>query len=112
MKRLRRVEVDFGRIFPNGAVPMAAHTPTSLVLNLFPDVCLVVSRERATDLGPLKVRWVGTVERAANGRAILVIDDELVVGTVTADRRTFQIKYLGEGVHAVADVDSASFPKD
>ncbi len=112
VKRLRRVEVDFGRIFPNGAAPMAAHIPPSLVLNLFPDVCLVASREQATDLGPLKIRWVGTIDKAAEGKAILVIDDELMVGTVTADRRTFQIRYLGDGVHAVADVDSASFPRD
>jgi len=110
VRRLRRVEVDFGRVFPGGAPPSAAHVANSLTLNLFPDVCVTAAREQATDLAPGKVQWIGLV--TPNGKAILIIDERLMVGTVTIGREVFQIGYLGDGVQAVLDIEQSAFPRD
>ena len=112
IRRLRRVEIDFSRVFPGGALPSAAHVADSLTLNLFPDVCVIAEREQATDLAPRKVQWVGRLKSAPDGRAILVVDDTLMIGTVTIDHNVFQIRYLGDGVHAVVGVDQSAFPRD
>ena len=112
VRRSRRVEVDIGRLFPGGAPPSAARAADRVTLNLFPDVCVTARREEAKDLAPDRVQWIGRVEGVPNGTAILVIDDSLMVGTVTIDRRVFRISYLGDGVHAIADIDQSAFPRD
>ena len=101
-----------GRLFPGGLPPSAARAADRLMLNLFPDVCVVATREQATDLAPGKVQWIGRVEGAPQNTAVLVIDDSLMVGSVTIDRRVFRISYLGDGVHAIADIDQSAFPRD
>jgi hypothetical protein len=112
VRRLRRVEIDLGRLFPGGASPSAARATDRITLNLFPDVCVIATREHVTDLGPGRVQWIGRVEGPPSGTAILVVDGSLVVGTVTIDGRVFRISYLGDGVHAVVDVDQSAFPRD
>lgn len=73
---------------------------------------MTVAREDATDLAPGKVQWIARVWGKPTGRAILVIADALMVGTVAIDREVFRISYLGDGVRAVADVDPAAFLRD
>jgi hypothetical protein len=113
VRRLRRVEVDVGRIFPGGERPSAARSADRLTLNLFPDVCLIATRERATDLRPGKVQWQGRVQGAAGGHVILVVDDAgPMVGTIRMDREVYEIRYLGDGVHAITDLDPSAFPRE
>jgi hypothetical protein len=111
VRRLRRVEVDFPRLFPAGS-RAAAGAAERLTLNLFPDACLVAVRARVTDLGPGRVQWEGRVPAASHGTVTLVIDGEVMVGTVRIDREVFEIRYLGDGVHAVAHIDPSGFPPD
>jgi hypothetical protein len=112
VRRLRRVEVDVGRLFPGGVPPSATRAADRVTLNLFPDVCVTATREQATDLAPGKVQWIGRVDGAPQNTAVLVIDGTLMVGTVTIDRRVFRISYVGDGVHAIADIDQSAFPRD
>jgi len=112
IRRLRRVEVDFARIFPPGTPPSAARGASSLTLNLFPDVCLTAARDQATDLAAGKVQWVGRLEGTSEGRVILIIEDALMVGTVTFEGKVFRISYVGDGVDAVVDMDPSTFPRD
>jgi hypothetical protein len=111
-RRLRRVELDLPRLFPGGLPPSVARSAERITLNLFPDVCVTASREQATDLGPGKMQWIGRVEGRPGGTAILVVDGSVMVGTVTIDRRSFRIAYLGDGVHTVVEVDQSAFPPD
>ena len=112
VRRLRRVEVDFSHIFPGSERPSASRAADRIALNLFPDVCVIALRERATDLGPGRVQWEGRVRGASNGTVTLIIDDTLMIGTVRIDREVFEIRYLGDGVHAVTDIDQSAFPRD
>jgi hypothetical protein len=112
IRRLRRVEIDFSRVFPGGDPPSAARAADRVTLNLFPDVCVIAVRERATDLGPGRVQWEGRVPGASNGTVTLILDDKLMIGTVRIDREVYQIRYLGDGVHAVVDIDQSAFPRD
>ena len=103
VRRQRRVEVDFARVLPSAE---------RITLNLFPDVCVIAQRERMTDLGRGQVQWDGRVPGATPGTATLVIDGALMVGTVRLGREVYEIRYLGEGVHMVTDVDLSKFPRD
>jgi hypothetical protein len=112
VRRARRVEIDFGRVFPGGEGPSAAGAAERLTLNLFPDVCLIALRERVTDLRNGKVQWEGRVPGASPGTVSLIIDSRLMVGTLRIDREVYEIRYLGDGVHVVTDVDPSKFPRD
>jgi hypothetical protein len=83
-----------------------------LALDLFPDVCVTAVREHAADVGGGRVQWVGRVEGVPRGRVILIIDGGLMVGTVALERAIYQISYLGEGVHAIAEIEPSAFPRD
>ena len=112
IRRLRRVEVDFGRLFRGDTRPSAVSASDHLTLNLFADVCLTARRERATDLAGGRVQWEGRVPGASPGTVTLIIGDGLIVGTLRIDRDVFQIRSLGDGVHGIIDVDPAGFGRD
>ena len=107
VRRQRRVEVDFARVLPPGE-----GTSPRLTLNLFPDVCVVARRERATEPGGGVVQWEGRVAGASPGTATLVIDGPVMVGTIRIGGQVYEIRYLGDGVHVVTDVDSSKFPRE
>ena len=103
IRRQRRVEIDFARVRPS---------PDRLTLNLFPDVCVIAQRERTTELGRGQVQWEGHVPGAPPGTVTLVIDGAVMVGTIRIGAEVYEIRYLGEGVHVVTDVDPSKFPRD
>ena len=59
VRRQRRVEIDFARVWPAGDGPSAARSAERFTLNLFSDVCVIARRERATELGGGAVQWEG-----------------------------------------------------
>jgi hypothetical protein len=103
VRRQRRVEIDFTRVGPSAE---------RIVLNLFRDVCVIAQRERASDLGGGQVQWEGRAPGTPPGTATLVIDGALMVGTIRIGPDVYEIRYLGEGVHVVTDVDLSKFPRD
>ena len=112
VRRQRRVEIDFARVWPAGDGPSAARSAERFTLNLFSDVCVIARRERATELGGGAVQWEGRLAGALQGVATLVIDGAVMVGTVRIGREVYEIRYLGEGVHVIAAVDPSKFPRD
>lgn len=111
VRRLRRVEVNFRPVFSGNSAPTIGSSAKTIDLNLFPDVCLKAVRERVADVGG-KVEWIGHLTDVPNSRVVLVMDGKLMVGTITMDRDTYRISYLGDGIHAVTDIDQAAFPRD
>jgi hypothetical protein len=103
VRRQRRVEVDFARV---------GSSAERIALNLFPDVCVIAQRERATDVGRGQVQWEGRVPGAQPGTATLVIDGAIMVGLIRIGADVYEIRYLGEGVHVVTDVDPSKLPRD
>ena len=97
-----------------GAAP---GTPASLTLNLFDDVQLsaVVERAAPTASGTgyaLSGRIDENGERSGDWTLLVYGDggDETVVGTANTSTGTFIIKAVGDGVHAVSEVDTSTLP--
>jgi len=103
VRRQRRVEIDVARI---------RQPRDELTLNLFPDTCVIARRERVTELRPGVMQWEGRVAGAPPGTVTLIVDGEVVVGTIRVGSELYEIRYLGEGVHVVNDVDASKFPRD
>ncbi len=95
------------------AVRRAADEKLPLSLNLFPDVCLVATAT-STEVQPGRVIWTGRIPGAPDGSAVtLVLADDVLIGSVEAAGPAFyQVRYAGNGVHALMRIDPAVYPPD
>ena len=81
--------------------------PAVLRLDLFDDVALhaVVERTGPTSAG----YWLsGRIEEWALGSVTLVANDDVIAGTVRAPSGTYAIRSVGDGVHAIRQLDPAA----
>jgi hypothetical protein len=83
-----------------------------LQLNLFDDVSLTAVFDRL-DMGYQGSRvWVGHVEGAEYGQVTLVFRDGVLVGEVRASGKLYQVQYVGDGIHAIHEIDQSALPPD
>ena len=119
--RRRLVTIDFGRLAPPdfALAPPADGTPADalspdgttpgrlLRLNLFDDAVFtgLVERMEPTFSGGHALS--GRLVDVDGGTMTLVIDGDLIAGTVRTPDATYQIRSVGNGLHAVSQVDPA-----
>ena len=119
--RRRLVTIDFGRLAPPdfALAPTADGTPADalspdgttpgrlLRLNLFDDAVFtgLVERMEPTFSGGHALS--GRLVDVDGGTMTLVIDGDLIAGTVRTPDATYQIRSVGNGLHAVSQVDPA-----
>jgi hypothetical protein len=59
------------------------------------------------------MQWQGRVPGTAGGQVVLIVDEAgPMVGTIRMDRDVYEVRYLGDGVHAIMDLDQSAFPRD
>ena len=98
--RRREVAVDIGQL-----AQVAADRPTALPLNLFDDVMLtgVIAKRTPTYSGGYAL--TGPLFGVAGGTVALVVNGEVVAGTVRLPGATYRIRPAGAGRHAIVQVD-------
>ncbi|MDE0296884.1 MAG: leucine-rich repeat domain-containing protein, partial [Bryobacterales bacterium] len=98
--RHREVAVDIGQL-----AQVAADRPTALPLNLFDDVMLtgVIVKRTPTSSGGYAL--TGPLFGVAGGTVALVVNGEVVAGTVRLPGATYRIRPAGAGRHAIVQVD-------
>ncbi len=119
--RRRLVTIDFGLLAPSGfavAAP-ADGTPTDalssdrptlgrlLRLNLFDDAVFTGLVERIEPTFSGGYALSGRLVDVDFGTMTLVVNGDLVAGTVRTPEATYQIRSPGNGLHAVSEVDPA-----
>ncbi len=105
-RRERFVTVEPGVLLaaaPDGSAAGA------VAFNLFDDTILTGLRVDLQVRGPGDFTWVGRV--GTSGTAVVTVRDGAMVGRIAdPEQGTFAIKPAEGGVHAVAEVDPASYP--
>ena len=76
-------------------------------LNLFPDASMIVVRDRIERNASGSLSWIGHVQGMEGTIVVLVMGDDRMTGIITTPERSYRVVYLGDGVHAVQQVDSA-----
>jgi hypothetical protein len=106
--RSREVRVNFnllkGDPFPGGA--------ESIHLNLFDDISFQATKERLEERSSTRYTWFGRVAGATFSQVVLVVEDGILAGNVLAEGEFYQIRAVGEGIHAIRRIDQASFPEE
>src|SRR5579884_4487016 len=116
--RNRYVDVNFPQL--DAAVRTPASQSSALqmnlfpfVSNLFPDVSITAVRDRveATRSGQ-GVIWLGRAQGVADSAITLVSEGGVLVGNIQVGNRFYQIRYAGNGVHAIQEVNSRLYPDE
>lgn len=103
--RARNVRVDV-ELLRSGASP-------SVELPLFDGMKpLVLVRDR-TEAAPGGFVWLGHVAGQAQSQAVLSVVDDVVSGNITTlEGEVYQLRYAGNGIHALRQINHAAFPEE
>ncbi|MCB2182517.1 MAG: zinc-dependent metalloprotease [Desulfobulbaceae bacterium] len=84
-------------------------------LNLFDDANYILVLERAVNESPdgSTITWYGSIEGEEGSRVILVSSDGIVSGNITIGQDLmYQIRYKGDGVHVIREIDQGRYGKE
>lgn len=106
--RTRYVTVDIATLVGR------ALTREPLVFNVFPDTCVTAKPVDVERLSPDTLAWTGSPLDEPDGAPVtVVVSGEAVEATMRATGQTFyRITPVGNGVHAVLQINPAAFPPD
>lgn len=111
--RARIVDVNFPLLAQSiGQKEGPSGAGALVLLNLFHDTCYPAVLEHATGEPPTKFTWMGRVKGVPGSQVTLVVEDAVMAASITVPGRVFQVRYLGNGVHAVVEIDQGAFPPD
>ncbi len=94
--RSRLVTIDYERL-----------EDVRLLLNLFPDAAFTIIRDRVEQNASGSISWIGHVQDMEGTIIVLVRRDEMLTGLITTPVGSYRVTYLGDGVHAVQQMDPA-----
>jgi hypothetical protein len=103
--RNRYVGIDLGLL-------MAAAPGREIGLNLFEDVFLTAVVDGVESSGPGSSTITGHLKDLDGSTVTIVASEGVVIGSVTARTAQYQIRYAGNGVHAVREFDTAQLPRE
>ncbi len=100
--RTRFVDINFDLLA--GADGHPKEQPDSakvLALNLFEDVFFTAVLDRIESNTSGSLAWIGRLKGVEHSQVILVIDDGIMSGNITLPGAFYQVRYGGNGVHAI-----------
>ena len=114
--RRRLVAIDFGQLSPpadaSAARPAGPEAAPSgvLTLNLFEDASFTGLVESVAPTFSGGYSLAGPLAGVEMGTMTLVVNGEVVAGTVRTPEATYRIRPAGGGLHAVSEVDLSRLP--
>ena len=111
--RRRLVSIDFGQLTPavDAATAGVAAGPSGVLrLNLFDDASFTGLVERTAPTFSGGYSLSGQLAGVEMGTVTLVVNGDVVAGTVRTPEATFRIRSVGGGLHAVSQVDLSQLP--
>ena len=81
-------------------------------LRLSPDSSVVVEFDRLERRSQESYTWVGHVKDVPSSQVVLVVKNNVVSGNIRLPRGFYQIRYAGNGLHALLSIDEGAFPSD
>jgi hypothetical protein len=100
--RSRFVNVNFDLLDTRG----------DLFLNLFDDAPYTAEFERIESVSVGSQSWIGRIAGEEASEVILVHRDGMLTGNINHPGGTYQVRYAGEGVHAIYEIDQTAFPPE
>jgi len=86
--------------------------PVPIELNLFGDLAFSLVKKQWKSHNNGLISIFGGLENVPMGNTILVVDGETLTGNIYAGKFVYEVRYLGDGVHVVRQVDPNLFPPE
>ena len=83
-----------------------------LILNLFDDAVYPVVLTQQEVRSSNSSTWSGQIEGIENSQVTLVNESGVVVGNIRLQGRLYEVRYAGEGMHVIYQIDPNAFPKE
>jgi hypothetical protein len=84
----------------------------AILLNLYDDVNYVAILERKEPAKPDGYTWVGRLQGVSYSQVILVVGGGQMAGKIVSPLGQYQVRYAGNGVHAIYTLDQSKFPDE
>ena len=110
--RYRYVDVGFDELIREDGSPKSTEPGHSLILNLFDDVVHTALLDRVEYNPGNGFTWLGHLAGEPYSQVTLVVGDGALAGNITTTGAFFQVRYAGNGVHAVSEIDQSAFPPE
>lgn len=73
---------------------------------------LQILKKSSTEPSPGRLDWVGTVVDDLGGDATIAVNGQNVSASIRGTAGTYTIRPLGNGAHALVEIDPTKFPAD
>lgn len=115
--RSRYVRVNFGLLTKSEAPIPDTPQPgpiqkSPIVFNLFGDVSFTTIKDRIEARSKNRYTWYGHIEGMAHSQVIIVVEDGSMAGDIRVSGDLYEIRPIGEGIHAIYEIDQSAFPPD
>ena len=101
--RTKYVLVNFGLL--------SQDTADLILLNLFDDTSYLAQRHHVAGRKAGNFIWQGSIQDVENSRVTLVIrNDQVMVGNIVLPNGIYQVRYIGDEVHAIYQIDERALP--
>jgi len=83
-----------------------------VMLNLFDYVIFTAVLDRVEPNRSGGYSWIGHLEGVEHSQVILVVKEGLMAGNIVVPKVFYQVRYAGNGVHAIYQIDQSAFPPE
>ena len=111
--RVRLVNINFELLsVPNRSPEGQSTTNNLLRLNLFEDITFNAVLDRIERRSQDSFTWFGHIQGTGVSQVTLVVEREVMVGNIRVPGAFYQVRYVGEGMHAIYQINAQAFPPD
>lgn len=113
--RSRRVTVNLGQLGgPGGGVAVSGTPEVNdvLLLNLFDDASYTAVLDTIEPQPGGGYAWIGRVQGIEPSQVVFVINQGQTAGNIAVPGGFYEVRYLGNNIHAVVQIDQSAYPGD
>lgn len=112
--RQRVVRVDLAALdaAADAATRGHGHAGVRLSLNLFPGTAPITELDEIRSETPASLSWIGHLVGRPGGAVTLVWGDGVLTGHLWRGDEAYRIRYAGNGLHVIEELDPAAFPAE
>lgn len=89
-----------------------AEVGAAVTVNLFEDATYRAILDRKEAALPEGYTWVGHLEGVEYSQVILTVGGGQVAGNITLPGALYQVRFVGDGVHAIYQIEQSAFPPE
>ena len=106
--RARFVKIDFGLLERSAS----AGRRGAFTVNLFDDAVYQAVFDRLDRNEPEGFVWIGHLEHMEYSQVTLAVEKDILSGNITMPGAIYHVRYVGEEIHAVYQINQSAFPPE